>query len=244
VHSPYTKAKHTYSSVLVSLLFKVISFVQFNTWINVHDLYYCIMLYIWLFNVCTSVYFPSPLTSKTSKSKGTEWLASIHDTYPLHVPVLHVSVVYDPAPIPLSILSWNIRGGLQKKLSDPTFLSVLSKADVSVLTETRTAKFKPYINGYTCYESVPVGVAQGKRGAGGVCIFVSNSVAHAVKASHVHDESMLSIVLHGVYFGFSSDIHIIGTYMPHKTSPFYTEARIRKLQEVLKIYLSHHIQYL
>jgi hypothetical protein len=108
---------------------------------------------------------------------------------------------------------------------------VLSKADVSVLTETRTAKFKPYINGYTCYESVPVGVAQGKRGAGGVCIFVSNSVAHAVKASHVHDESMLSIVLHGVYF---SDIHIIGTYMPHKTSLFYTEARIRKLQEVIK----------
>ena len=134
----------------------------------------------------------------------------------------------------LRLLTWNVRGGLRKKLSDPNFGCVLKQADVSVLTETRHISFKPHVPGYICYMSAPIGNKAGKRGAGGVCVFIADRIAHAVKSTVEHDESMLCIVLNGSYFGYSDDIYVFGVYMAHRGSTLYESTRLDKLKSILR----------
>ena len=98
--------------------------------------------------------------------------------YVFHAQLPHVHTI--PT---LRLLTWNVRGGLRKKLSDPNFGCVLKQADVSVLTETRHISFKPHVPGYICYMSAPIGNKAGKRGAGGVCVFIADRIAHAVKST-------------------------------------------------------------
>ena len=128
----------------------------------------------------------------------------------------------------MSVLLWNVCG-LEGRLQDSEFITVLSNAGVFALTETRMTDTQVFINGYTCIHAphiTPIARRTTAR-TGGVLVGVRNDLMHAVMDFKVVNSvgSLVYLRIDGKKLGLCSVLHFVSVYMPHRQSTYFDEYR-------------------
>ena len=127
-------------------------------------------------------------------------------------------------PSRLNILSWNINdaSGIQgKKIDDPSFLSIINKADIFCLQET---KEELKIPNFRCFNS-----NRGDSRSGGVCLGIQNKLSHHLDPlkTEKFSRDFQAFQLSKRLLGSTKDLIIINIY----DSPPNSSYKARKEKE-------------
>ena len=147
----------------------------------------------------------------------------------------------------MSVLAWNAEG-LKNCFEDEDFLNLVNNFDLIFFSETWQRKYDNFqLDGYECI-AVPRSESmkeKSKRGHGGICLFIKNSLKRGVELLETNKAGFIWIKLCQTYFSLNEDIYICFTYIPPKESKYYKmqdidyfemlEAGVRKYSNVGKV---------
>ena len=138
-------------------------------------------------------------------------------------------------PRHFQILSFNVEG-LKTKLDDPSFLELIQKYDIIILTETWKADtLKINIEGFWDYSQVRPKHKNAIRHSGGITVLAKNHLRFGLKL--VEDtEEFLWFRLKKSLFQLENDIFLCAAYIPpNNTTPTITTKKyyFGKLNEIL-----------
>lgn len=123
----------------------------------------------------------------------------------------------------MSVLSWNAEG-LKNCFEDEDFLNLVHNFDLIFFSETWQRKTDNFqLDGYECI-AVPRSESmkgKSKRGHGGVCLFIRNTIKQGVELLETDNAGFIWIKLCKSYFSLNEDICICFTYIPPKESKYY-----------------------
>ena len=127
-------------------------------------------------------------------------------------------------PPRLNILSWNIHDASDiqgKKISDPSFLSIINKADIFCLQET---KEELKIPNYKCFNA-----NRSDSRSGGVCLGIRNDLSHYLCSLNTEkfSKDFQAVQLSKHILGSTRDLVIINVY----DSPPNSSYKSRKVRE-------------
>ena len=133
-----------------------------------------------------------------------------------------------------AVMSWNIQDSIgdgSSKFLNPQFLSILKKADIICLQET---KKMVKVEGYISYNS-----NRKNSRSGGVCILVENALRKGVSSVACNEsEDIIVVKLDKNFFRTDFDLYIICFYIspPNssfaKKNPDYTEKTFAALNQI------------
>ena len=138
-------------------------------------------------------------------------------------------------PQHFQILNFNVEG-LKSKLDNPSFLELIQKYDIIILTETCKADtLKINIEGSWDYSQVRPKHKNAIRHSGGITVLAKNHIRFGLKL--VEDtEGFLWFRLETSLFQFENDMFLCGVYIPpNNTTPTITTKTdyFGKLNEML-----------
>ena len=83
---------------------------------------------------------------------------------------------------------------------------------------------------------------RGKRGHGGICLFVRHTLCAGVEIIERHTSGFLWVKLCKTFFGFQDDIFVCFCYIPPKNSVYYQNVDVN-LFDVLERNIRHYYDY-
>lgn len=115
-------------------------------------------------------------------------------------------------------------GGLHKCLDDQDFLNCIYQYDILFFSETWQRQGESFeLEGYECVH-VPrkeSGSKKCKRGHGGVCLFVHESVRKGIELLETNDSGFIWVKLSKLFFNLTDDICICFAYIPPQDSIYF-----------------------
>ena len=123
----------------------------------------------------------------------------------------------------------------------------MTEHDIVFCSETwQKSDSKFSIDGYKCItvprpESMLIR-GRGKRGHGGICLFVRHTLCAGVEIIERHTSGFLWVKLCKTFFGFQDDIFVCFCYIPPKNSVYYQNVDVN-LFDVLERNIRHYSDY-
>lgn len=118
----------------------------------------------------------------------------------------------------LSFCAWNV-DGLSDKVSDPSFISEISKYDFITLVETWLPEGTTIdINGFYCFTKSRKKHRKAKRNSGGIAFLVRNEFKKGVSVLPCTEEELLWWKLDKSFFNLEEDIYVCSVYIPPSNS--------------------------
>ena len=119
----------------------------------------------------------------------------------------------------LSVLCWNVNGGLNVKLGCPDFVTLCESYDIILLSETWTNIYSDLsVRGYECVVKHRDRKRKAKRDSGGLVCFFRESIFKGVTREPWDFEDGMCFKLNKNYFGWEDDLFILFVYMKPKQS--------------------------